>query len=74
MKDPMKIAQAALEEVCGEIAKPDARDIVRHCTPLLAGHVNLSDSEDANWENEEKAVMLRNAFIMGYVCGQNSTY
>lgn len=75
-----EIARQYLKSVCGNIEEPNAKDIVKYCTPIISSNMRRSNSgtisqqEESDFENREIAKIARNAFIMGYICGQNDTY
>lgn len=79
--DMKKIAKEYLKRTCGDMIEPNAKDIIKYCTPIIATNMRIIDyskigggQEENDFENLEITKIARNAFIMGYLCGQNDTY
>lgn len=80
MEKSIALAKEYLKRVCGNMEEPNTKDVVKYCTPIIAANMRIADPqkvasyEDADFENVEFAKIARNAFLMGYVCGQNDSY
>lgn len=72
------VAKKYLKKVCGDMVEPNAKDIIKHCAPIIEGNMKVSasfgDDSSADYDNREIAKIARNAFLMGYLFGQNDIY